>query len=209
MKKTSEFQNSLTLPLQPVYDEKRILASRYQVKDPTDDTWIQVHHNYRLFPVATIWRNDPNYGAYYFLVTNDVAAELVPHMEYKRSALLLYRERRDPNYFYLWITNLRDSCGMTYQQQIDKLTTKHWAKVQWNGLREDTGTPEVRIPNPDGIGNRLIKPRVEPETPPPWATPRSSVDATAATLPDLESIIRNAFRGRIIDSMSHPLVSSL
>jgi hypothetical protein len=198
MKKSSEFLNSLTLPLQPVYDERRILASRYVIKEPTANSWVQVHPTQRLYPLAAVWRNDPIYGASYFLATNDVANELLPNQEYKRSALVLYRERANPYYFYLWIVRLNNN--RAYEQQLDKLVTKHWAKTDGLGmvLYEDPGTPKQRIMNPDGIGDRIARPYEPPEIPAPWQT-----------LPDMETIIKNAFRGRIIDSLSHPIVATL
>jgi hypothetical protein len=87
---------------------------------------------------------------------------------------------------------------VSYQEQLDRMATKHWAKLIWNGLAEDQGTPEMRVPTPDGMETRIIRPRVEPEKTPPWIA-----------LPDFETIIRNAFRGRVIDSLTHPVIASL
>src|SRR6266478_4486496 len=154
-----------SLIVQPVDDYmangKRIEAQRARlvVREPASNTWVQVHPTHRVFPLATMWNNNRDY-----LVTNEVAKDLLPNVEYKTAALLLCRDRSNSNVCYLWLRRLQRSGS--YEQQLDKLIFPGWGKVdQWGDIHEEQGKPEVRNP----FGDLILQRAETPEKPAPWS----------------------------------------
>jgi hypothetical protein len=162
----------------------RKLLNTVPVRKPAKESWIRTHPNVKEFWFKTYVLDLKEYNESY-LVTPDIREYLLENGEQTLSRQVLITSITRQGTLFLWAIKLPQSDGSSNQWNESAIEAAALARTSWMRLQSDRSLGAYSTVVRDG----------GPE--PAW--PNIS----------MQEIVKIAFKGKIIDSLSHPRLAEL